>query len=76
MMRLAVGLFFYRFSKKMIHYKSKWFSKKAFEAEFYRKIKIKKSKDKLPIYYPDDFCLERHTIRILDRMLSEYIKKV
>lgn len=64
-MRLAVGFFFHKFSKKPINYKSKWFSKKAFEAEFYRKIKIKKWKDKLPTYYPDDFSIERHTMEEL-----------
>ncbi len=64
-MRLAVGLSFYKLSKKTINYKSKWFSKKAFEVEFYRKIKIKKWKDKLPTYYPDDFCIEHHTMEAL-----------
>lgn len=64
-MRLAVGFFFYTLSKKMINYKSKWFSKKAFEEDFYRKVKIKKWKNKLPTYYPEDFSVKRHTMEEL-----------
>lgn len=64
-MRLAVGFFFYTLSKKKMNYRSKWFSKKAFEIDFYKKIKIKKWKNKLPTYYPEDFSVKRHTMEEL-----------
>lgn len=64
-MRLAVGFFFYTFGKKMINYRSKWFSKKAFEVDFYHRIKMKKWKNKLPTYYPEDFSVKGHTMEEL-----------
>ncbi len=64
-MRLAVGFAVKRLIKITPDYKAGWFTLRKWEPEFYQRIKIKKWKNKLPTYYPQDFSLKSHSIREL-----------
>lgn len=61
-MRLFVGISFNKWLRSLLNYKSKWFSEWRYEADFYRRIKIRKWKNKLPTYYPENFSMKRHSI--------------
>lgn len=64
-MRLVVGRLFYVCVKKQLNYHSAWFVLKPFERTFYKKMKVKSWKDKLPTYYPEDFSVKNHTMEEL-----------
>ncbi len=65
LMRLMAGLAVKSLIKRTLNYKSKWFSLRKWEPEFYKKIKIKQWKNKLPTYYPKNFSLKNHTVQEL-----------
>lgn len=61
-MRLAVGLVVNCFIKRPLNYKARWFLLWQWEPDFYKRIRIKQWKSKLPTYYPQDFSLQNHSV--------------
>ena len=61
-MRLAVGYIVdAKFHNKMDYTKT-WFQEKGFERNFYKKIKIKKWKKRVPTFNPEEFSLSGNSI--------------
>ncbi len=60
-MRLIVGFIAKKFIGKKLDYRSPWFLQRRWEKTFYKKIGIKKWKNKLPTYYPQDFSPKEHS---------------
>ncbi len=59
-MRLAVGgIINARFHNRM-NYKRTWFCEKRFEKSLYEKLKVKKWKDRIPTFAPENFTLKKH----------------
>ena len=54
-MRLLVGLLFNQIMKNKADYTKKWFQVRCFEQKIYEKLKVKKWKDKMPVYSPETF---------------------
>lgn len=66
-MRLAVGYLINAKYHNQMDYTRKWFQERAFERKFYETIKVKKWKNRLPTYNPQDF-------RMKDRSVTEIIQ--
>ncbi len=64
-MRLVVGLVVNRFIKKPVNYKADWFLLRRWEPKVYRKLGIRRWKNKLPTYYPQDFSIRNHSVQEL-----------
>lgn len=60
-MRLLVGLFYHKLLKNQAGYTRKWFRPRPWEGRLYKLLKVKRWKDKMPTYIPEDFSRERHT---------------
>lgn len=58
--RVIVGNVVPRFKHK-INVKSKWFKTKSFEEHFFKKLNVKKWKNKAPVYDPEEFDFEKNT---------------
>jgi len=59
-MRLAVGTAFIPFQKHDPH--SKWFAEKPFEATLYKRLKVRKWKDRMPTYDQASFDTQNRTL--------------
>lgn len=64
-MRLVVGLCCTKVGKRWMDDKDGWFRERKFEEKIYRKIRIKKWKNKLPTYHPENFSVQNHTLEEL-----------
>ena len=60
-MRLAVGFFIPLLIKKY-NYRNRWFRPKKWEADLYRKLKVKTWKHKLPTFDPSQFSTDHYTL--------------
>lgn len=60
-MRLAVGFFIPLLIKKY-NYRNRWFRPKKWEADLYRKLKVKTWKRKLPTFDPSQFSTDHYTL--------------
>lgn len=58
--RVIVGNVVPRFKHK-INVNSKWFKTKSFEEQIYKKLSVKKWKNKAPVYDPDEFDFKKNT---------------
>ncbi len=59
-MRLAVGgLINVRFHNRM-NYRRKWFREKPFEKNLYKKLRVKKWKERIPTFTPESFAFKRN----------------
>lgn len=61
-MRLIVGYFVDARYHNQMDYTKKWFKARAFERKFYEKIKVKKWKNCVPTFNPQDFQLKSNSI--------------
>lgn len=59
--RLLIGGIMQAKFKNKMNYRRKWFQPKAFETGLYKKLGVKKWKNKMPTYVPETFSLEKHT---------------
>ncbi len=67
-MRLAVGAVVpWLVSRCALSPGSWWFAQKPFEKGLYKRLGVKKWKDKMPTYSPEEFSLERHTLQEIVR---------
>ena len=62
LMRLAVGYIINFIYKNKVNYNRKWFKVKNFEMKIYKKLNVKKWKNKMPTYAPDTFDISKHSI--------------
>lgn len=60
-MRLLTGWFVMIFMKNKADHTKQWYQLHPWERTFYKKIKIKKWKNKMPTYRPEDFSPKEHT---------------
>ena len=60
-MRLLIGWLVMIFMKNKADYTKQWYQLHSWEKTFYKKIKIKKWKNKMPTYRPQDFSPKEHT---------------
>ena len=60
-MRLLIGWLVMIFMKNKADYIKQWYQLHTWEKIFYKKIKIKKWKSKMPTYRPQDFSPKEHT---------------
>lgn len=58
--RVIVGNVVPRFKHK-INVESKWFKTKSFEEKLFKKLNVKKWKNKVPVYDPEEFDFEKNT---------------
>ena len=58
--RVIVGNVVPRFKHK-INVESKWFKTKSFEEKLFKKLNVKKWKNKAPVYDPEEFDFEKNT---------------
>lgn len=59
--RLLIGGIMQAVFKNKMDYRKRWFQPKGFEAELYKKLGVKKWKNKMPTYNPETFSLEKHS---------------
>ncbi len=57
--RLLVGAVVDRFLYYRLNYDSRWFRAHRFESALYKRLRIKKWKDKMPTYNPDSFSIKQ-----------------
>ena len=62
LMRLAVGWMVPKATRYDFDYRSAWFRPRAWEAAFYRKLRVRSWKGKLPTYAPGQFSLADNTL--------------
>lgn len=60
-MRLLIGWLVMIFMKNKADYTKQWYQLHPWEKTLYKKIKIKKWKNKMPTYRPQDFSPKEHT---------------
>ncbi len=60
-MRLLIGWIVMIFMKNKADYTKQWYQLHPWEKTLYKKIKIKKWKNKMPTYRPEDFSPKEHT---------------
>ena len=60
-MRLLIGWLVMIFMKNKADYTKQWYQLHPWEKTLYKKIKIKKWKNKMPTYRPEDFSPKEHT---------------
>ena len=84
---ITTGTFLYHFAMRLIvgfsvpekwNPNSLWFRQKPFEKRLYKKIGVKKWKNKLPTFDPDSFDLEKHSLyEVIETMCkSEVVHEV
>ncbi len=61
-MRLLVGRIVNGVKHNQFDYSGAWFQEKSFEADFYKKLKIKSWKIGIPTYDPDTFDIKKHSL--------------
>ena len=61
-MRLAVGYLVDARYHNQMDYTRKWFTEKAFEQKLYKKIQVKKWKNRFPTFNPQDFDLTTRSV--------------
>ena len=61
LVRLLIGYLLDRILRNKVNYRRKWFRVSNSEMRFYRAIRIKKWKQKMPTYAPDVFDPARHS---------------
>lgn len=59
--RLIIGTVFHLIMKNRADYSKKWYRVSDFEMKLYRKIKVKKWKNKMPTYDMDTFDVSKHS---------------
>ena len=59
--RLLIGGIMQAAFRNKMNYRKPWFQPKAFEAGLYKRLGVKKWKNKMPTYNPDTFSLKRHS---------------
>lgn len=62
LMRLIVGYGIDAVYHNRMNYHRKWFQHRKWEKEFYKKLKVKSWKDKMPSYDADTFSFELHSM--------------
>lgn len=77
-MRLAVGFAVKGLIKKPLDHHAWWFTPKSFEKTLYQLLRVKKWKDFMPTYRPEDFSLKIHTLEeIIQTMcISEIVHEI
>ena len=70
-MRLAVGAVYDGILHNHVDYHKKWFQPHPWEAKLYEKFGVKKWKKHLPIYEPDTFDVEKHTLEELAQAMCQ-----
>lgn len=58
---MLVGGFYNVIMKNRTDYTKKWFQVHSWENRLYQFLKVKKWKDKLPAYNPENFSIKKHT---------------
>lgn len=61
-MRLIVGAVMFPLFKKKYDYNSKWFTQKPFEKKLYKFLRVKRWKEKVPMWTPGGFSTTNHTL--------------
>ncbi len=61
LMRLVVGGLVGFIMKNRADYHKKWYREYRFEKRLYHILRVKKWKNKLPTYYPEEFSLKKHS---------------
>lgn len=73
-MRLAVGYIIPKLTNYDFDYRRRWFQPRNWESAFYKKLKIKNWKGKLPTYAPEQFSRSEHSLhRIIQNMCGAEI---
>lgn len=68
-MRLAVGFLLLKLTKYDFDYRHIWFQPRKWESAFYKKLRIRSWKGKLPTYAPSQFSLEDQSLyRVIQNM--------
>ena len=68
-MRLAVGYIVPKLTHYNFDYRCRWFQPRVWEPVFYRKLKLRNWKGKLPTYAPGQFSLKENTLhRVIQNM--------
>lgn len=62
LMRLAVGYIVPKLTNYRFDYRTRWFLPRQWEAGFYRKLKVRNWKGKIPTYAPMQFSLRENTL--------------
>ena len=60
-MRFAVGNLFDKFYYNKADYRNRWFTVSEWEQKLYKKLGVKKWKNKMPSYKPEYFDIKKHT---------------
>lgn len=61
LMRLGVGGLLDMVMRNRADYTKAWYQMRPFEEKLYKKLKVKRWKDKMPTYDPELFSLEKHS---------------
>ncbi len=61
-MRLIVGAIYDRVMNNKADYKRRWFKEKKWEKSLYKRLGVKKWKNKMPTYEPDIFDASKHSL--------------
>lgn len=77
-MRLVVGKLVNVFAAGGLDYNNIWFRQKEFEPRLYKMLRVKRWKDKMPTYKPQDFVIREHSPQeIINTMcISELVHEV
>lgn len=78
LMRLAVGYSINFIYKNKFNYKRRWFQVSNFEMKIYRKLNVKKWKNKMPTYVPDSFDISKHSLEeiLMTMCQSEVVHEI
>lgn len=78
LMRLIVGYGIDAVYHNQMDYHRKWFQPKQWESKFYKKLKVKSWKDKMPTYDADTFSLESHSMEeiVMAMCQSEIVHEI
>ena len=78
LMRLIVGYGIDAVYHNRMNYHKKWFQPRKWEKEFYKKLKVKTWKDKMPTYDADTFSFEIHSMEeiVMAMCQSEVVHEI
>jgi len=78
LMRLLVGSIIDGLYHNNMDYRKKWFQAKSWETRLYKKLKVKKWKDRMPTYDIDTFSFELHSMEeiIMAMCQSEIVHEI
>ena len=64
--------------KNKFNYKRRWFQVSNFEMKIYRKLNVKKWKNKMPTYVPDSFDISKHSLEeiLMTMCQSEVVHEI